>query len=42
MAQYGELSHFIFLIAKTDTKGSTNLVAFSITFSGFAIGNGTR
>ena len=42
MAEYSELSHFLFLIAKTGTKGSTNWAPFSIEFSGFAKGNGTR
>lgn len=41
MAQYSELSHFIF-ITKTVTKHGTNMVAFLIAFSGFSIGNGTR
>ncbi|MEH7479554.1 hypothetical protein V7157_00280, partial [Neobacillus drentensis] len=40
IAQYSELSHFIF-ITKTDTKSGTNLITFLIAFSGFAIGNGT-
>ena len=34
MAQYGELSHFIFN-SKTDTKGNTNLDAFSKYIFGF-------